>query len=210
MHVPVMKTKKDCGLTALAWAVYNVIGGEYEVIYSDLKKIMEYNDFDLDDNPAEHERVLNEYAKSHPEHELKFGLVEPIKLNVFTGQCPIDRTVILVQFPYDETKYHILKTIMQIIRQHWVVLKSLDMEKQIIELWWGNGTFQKFTFNEFEQWMTCGSPQCVYVVGESKFNKGNPWYSRLYAWIINKICHLIKPKKVTESEISNYDSSKTR
>jgi hypothetical protein len=190
---PKMKTKKDCGLTAMSFVLADVLGVPYEQVYDHLKTIMEYGDNDLDDNPAEHERVINEFSKAYPEFNLKYNLVKPIKEPLFSDKLPNNRTIILV---HDVPELpQIIKILFGLLRQHWCVLHSVQIQTRHVIVWWGDGSLRKFSFKEFEDMLINATPQCVYTIGESlEYNK-NPWYSKWYAIVINVIEKIITKLK---------------
>ena len=190
---PKMKTKNDCGLTGMAWVIHKIIKRDYELVYSELKKIMEYEDCDLDDNPSEHERVINEYAKAFPEHNLKFSLVEPIKLNIFNGNCPNNQTVILVHDGASENG--IIRELFGLFHQHWCVLHSVSPSTKMVTVWWLNGDLKSFSFGLFEEMLTIAEPQCVYTIGSTNKSISTPWYSKLYSLFINVVLKVLKVLK---------------
>lgn len=188
---PKMKTKKDCGLTAMTWVFHKLTGRNYDEIYERLKEIMEYSDVDFDDNPAEHERVINRYSDENG-LGVKFSLVEPIKLNLFSGNCPNNKTVILIKYPYKESQFDFLNELGSTLKQHWIVLKSVDTENKMIDIWYGDGNYQRWSFEKAEELIISGIfPNCVYVVGEYDPIE-NPWYSKLYMNIANFILKLFQ------------------
>ncbi|PKP53805.1 MAG: hypothetical protein CVT92_02415 [Bacteroidetes bacterium HGW-Bacteroidetes-1] len=180
-----MKTKKDCGLTAMAWVVADILGKPYDEVYNHLKTIMEYDDNDLDDNPAEHERVINEYAKAYPEFNLNYNLIKPIKEQLFSGKLPNNRTIILVHDTPNLPK--LIKSLFGLLKQHWCILHSIQIKSRHVIVWWGDGTLRKFSFSEFEDMLINATPQCVYTIGVGEHTDSNPWYSKLYAFIINVV-----------------------
>jgi len=187
---PKMKTNKDCGLTAKAFVISDILNLPYDTVYYELKKIMEYNDCDLDDNPAEHERVINEYGKQFPDANIKFSLVKDVKSNLFSGKLPNNRTIFLVHDCSGNNP--ITKMLFGALNQHWCVLHSIYAEKEQVVVWWGNGTIQSFSFDKFEDMLTNASPQCVYTIGESSKPISNPWYSKLYSFIVNIILKIFR------------------
>jgi hypothetical protein len=180
---PKMKTKKDCGLTAFAWVIADILCKNYDEVYNHLKTIMEYDDADLDDNPAEHERVINEYAKDYPEFNLKYNLVENIKEKLFSDKLPHNRSVILVHNCPDLPQ--VFKSLFGLLQQHWIVLHSVQVQTKTVLVWWGDGSLHTFSFKDFEDMLINATPHCIYTIGESAEYNKNPWYSKLYAAIIN-------------------------
>lgn len=191
---PKMKTEKDCGLTAAAWVISQIIKRDYELVYKELKSIMEYEDFDLDDNPSEHERIIRLYAESFPEHNLQFSLVEPIKINLFTGTCPNNRTIILVHDGASENG--LIRELFGLLHQHWCILHSVCKETKTVNVWWLNGDLKSFSFGLFEEMITIAFPQCVYTIGNGDISIPTPWYSKLYSLFINVVQKFIKALKV--------------
>ena len=191
---PKMKTEKDCGLTAAAWVISQIIKRDYELVYKELKSIMEYEDFDLDDNPSEHERIIRLYAKAFPEHNLQFSLVEPIKINLFEGKCPNNRTIILVHDGASENG--LIRELFGLFHQHWCILHSVCKETKIVNVWWLNGNLKSFGFDIFEEMLTIAMPQCVYTIGSDTKSIPTPWYSKLYALFINVVQKVLKALKV--------------
>ncbi len=191
LNAPKMKTKKDCGLTAMSFVSSNIISEDYDKVYNCLKSIMEYDDVDLDDNPAEHERVINEFSKAYPEFNLKYSLIEPISESLFSGKLPNNRTIILVH-RVEEDKSHLMSLIFGLLNQHWCVLHSVHTESRHVVVWWLDGTIKSFSFDLFSKMLTITTPQCVYTIGESPKSISNPWYSKLYAFIVNMILKIFR------------------
>lgn len=187
---PKMKTKKDCGLTAMAFSLSNILGVPYDQVYEDLKAIMEYDDVDFDDNPAEHERVIKEYLKRFPENKLEYSLVEPIEEHLFKGKLPNNKTIILVHHVPNYSPF--LTLLFALVNQHWCVLHSVHTESRQVVVWWLDGSIKSFDFDIFSKMLTYATPQCVYTISESSKPISNPWYSKLYSFIVNLILKIIR------------------
>lgn len=152
-----MRTDTDCGPAALSAAS----GLPYEQVMA------AWGTFrgNRSDSPWHHDWVMQ-----------RLGLRRRIVTcgEIIAGECPPDRTVILVH-DWDKSGGDALTD------QHWVVLAPGAPPGQIY-LHIGDGKVRWYTHDQFRRLYAASTPACAYIVGAGEVPTLS-WYQRAWLWL---------------------------
>ncbi len=132
------------------------------------------------DTPLDHFSTLEKL-------KLKFRIVTCNE--ILNGSCRARKTVILLHLSSSSKKTiweKIKNWFRATLAQHWCVLESVDIKNQVLTVDWlySDQKTKTFSFSEFEQLYSAGTPACAYEIGSGNYKV--KWYQRLLAKISGK------------------------